>query len=266
MVIRRLLVVFTVAVTVCGGRECCLAQGFGGGSGSRSGGGMGSSGFGSSGFGSSGFGSSGFGGGGFGSSGFGSSGFGSSGFGGGGGFGSSGMGSSGFGGSGFGNSGFGNGGGYGQNGGGQNFVGRDATDMQNTFGQMGRAGAKFFNQMNRNMSGNNSRQKTNKTIQNPAQPARIEVHLAFNSAQPAPSQLAATIRTRVSKILDEHHMSQPVVNMDGDTAVISGAAASESERAVIEQLIGLEPGVGTVRNEMTVATPPSGTVVPPAGS
>ncbi len=121
--------------------------------------------------------------------------------------------------------------------------------------------------MNRNMSGNNNRHRqTTKTIQNPAQPARIEVHLAFNSAQPTPSQLAETIRTRVTKILGEHHMSQPVVNMDGDTAVISGAATSESERAVIEQLIGLEPGVGTVHNEMTVAAPASGTVVPPAGS
>jgi hypothetical protein len=237
-----------------------LAQGFG------NSGGFGSSGFGASafgsGFGSSGFGSSGFGSGfsssslgsaGFGASRFGSSGFGAAGFGG------SGFGTSGFGNSMFGNSGFG--GGYGNRGygatnsGGQNFVGRDAGDMQQVFGQMGRAGTQFFNQMNRNMRRENSRRQSNKTVQNPAQPVRVEVRTAFTVPRPSPTQLASTIRTRLDAILVAHKMSQPTLSMDGDTAVLGGVAASESERDVISQLVALEPGVRDVRNEMTVATP-----------
>jgi hypothetical protein len=239
--------------------------GFGSGFGSS---GMGSSGFGSSGFGSSGFGSSGFGSSGFGSSGFGSSGFGNSGFGasrfGSGGFGSSGFGSSRFGSSGMGSSGYGGG----QYGGGQNFVGRDAADMQQVFGQMGRAGQQFFNQMNRNMGGrnNNNRRRITQKIQNPPQPTRVEVRVGFTPPRQAPSELANTIRTRIAKILVDHKMSPPVLNMDGDTAVISGVAASENERDVIAMLIALEPGVRDVRNEMTLADSANVDTAPVPGS
>jgi hypothetical protein len=255
--IRRLFAVCAVVSLLLSVVPFAMSQGFGGTSAFR-GGGLGSSGFGSSGFGS-GFGSSGFGssafGSGFGSSGFGS-GFGSSGFGGGG-FGNSGFGGNGFGSSGFGNSGFGNRFGNGAYGGGQNFVGRDAADMQAAFGQMGRAGTQFFNTMNRNMGRNNSRRQNTKTVENPPQPMRIEVHVAFDAPRPASSQLATTIRERLTTILADHKMSQPGIVMQGDTAVISGAAASENERDIISELVALEPGVRDVRNEMTVATPAS---------
>ena len=236
----------------------------------------GSSGFGSSGFGSS----SGFGGGmsgmggGMGGSGFGSS----SGFGGGGmggmgggmggrgGMGGSGMGGSGFGSSGFGSSGFGGSGGMGsgQYGGGQSFVGRDAADMQGTFQQSNRASTQFFNNMNRQMSRNN-RDKKPVTAQNPPQPMRMEVRVAFVAPQHTPAVVGTRLQNRLTKILTDHNMTQPAVVMQGDTAVISGVAASDSERQVIGQLVALEQGVRAVRNEMTVA----GAVieeVPPPGS
>jgi hypothetical protein len=251
-----------------------FAQGMGSGTSAFRNSGFGSSGFGSSGFGS-GFGSSGFGSSGFGRSGFGSSGFGSSGFGngfGGGvgnGFGS-GFGNSGFGNSGFGGGGFGNGfGGNGQYGGGQNFVGRDAADMQGTFNQMGRAGAQFFNQMNRNMSRESNRRRqsnNNQANQNPPQPMRVEVKVAFNAPRPSPAQMSTAIRTRLAKILTEHRMSMPGVAMEGDTVVLTGMAASENERDVITQLLALEPGVRDVRNEMTVAAPATAALVPPQGN
>ena len=275
---RRLIAIFAVIVLVSSFVASARAQGFGNSMGSRSGG-MGSSGFGSSAFGSGGMG--GFGGGGmngFGNSGFGGmgGGFGNSGFGGGmgGGFGSSGFGNSGFGGgnSMFGNSSFGNsGGGYG---GGQNFVGRDAGDMQATFGQMGRAGTQFFNSMNRNMRNNNNRRSTKTTVQNPPQPMRVKVKVAFDPPRPPSGQAAREIRTRLARILAEHQMSQPTVNMEGDTVVVSGTAASENERDVISQLLAIEPGIRNVRNEMTVGQPaaapsavgPVSGIAPPPGS
>ncbi len=254
----RILAFFAVALTALMPSGAALAQ--------RSGtSAFGSSGFGSSGFGSSGFGSSGFGGSGmsgFGSSGLGGSGFGSSGFGTSG-FGSSGFGNSSFGQSGFGGSGFGNS----QFGGGQSFVGRDAADMQSTFMQSNSASTQFFKNMNRQMSRRNRRQQTaTTTTENPPQKMRVQVHTAFDTPRPTSNVVAATLQTRLAKILADHHMTQPTVTVQDGTAVISGAAASDSERQVIAQLVALEPGVREVRNEMTVAGEPNAGTAHPSGS
>jgi hypothetical protein len=268
--IRRLIAISAVIALVSNSGVAAFAQNFG----SSRGGGMGSSGFGSSAFGSGGMGGGGFGGmssgmGGFGG-GMGSSGFGGMGGGGmggmGGGFGSSGFGGGGMGGgnSMFGSSGFGN---SGIGGGQSNFIGRDANDMQATFGQMGRASTQFFNNMNRNMR-NSSRRSTKKTVQSVGQPMRVEVKVAFNSPRPPAAQVARDIRTRLAKILAEHHMSQPTVNMEGDTVVVGGVAASENERDVISQLLAIEPGIRNVRNEMTISQPAGAAngIVPTPGS
>jgi hypothetical protein len=242
-----------ILVIVLSWAQSAHAQGRGGGGMSAFGNsGFGSSGFGGSGFGNSGFGSSGFGNSGFGS-GFGNSGFGNSGFGRSG-FGNSGFGNSGFGMSGFGNSGFGNSGFGGGYGGGQQFVGRDATDMQNAFQQTNRAQTQFFNNMNRQMARQNRNQRpTSTTSENPPQPMRMEVRVAFHAPRPTSAVVANTLRARLAKILGARGMAQPVVTMQGDTAVLSGVAASDSERLVIGQLAALEQGVREVRNEMTVA-------------
>jgi PPE-repeat protein len=243
------IAVFVIVLASAAG---ALGQGRGGMMSALGTSGFGSGGFGSSGFGNSGFGNSGVGSGGFGGSGFGNSGFGNSAFGGSG-FGNSGFGNSGFGNSGFGNSGFGNSGfGSGQYGGGQAFVGRDATDMQNVFQQTSRAQMQFFNNMNRQMSRNN-RNRTPTAPQNPPQPMRVEVRTAFAAPQPTSEAVANTLRRRLAKILADHNMSQPVLTVQGGTAVLTGVATSDSERQVIAQLVAMEPGVRAVRNEMTVA-------------
>jgi hypothetical protein len=213
-------------------------------------------GFGSNGFGGSGFGNSGFGMSGFGNSGFGGSGFGMNGFGG--------LGNTGF------NSSFGNGGtpnplggsGYG---GGQMFVGRDATDMQATFTQMGRAQTQFLNQMSRNMNrGNNRNQRMVNTTENPPQPMRVEIRAAFAVPRVDSTVFASRIQGRLQRLGSDHKLGRPVVTMQGDTAIISGVAESESQRLLVERLIALEPGVREVRNEMTLADAPSVAPAPPA--
>ena len=198
----------------------------------------------------------------------GSGGFGSSGMGGmGGGMGNSSFGRSGGGNSSFGNSGFGNSSGMGgQQGGGTSFVGRDATDMQGTFQQTSKAQTQFFNNMNRQMSRNNNRDRKAKTTSNPAQPMRMEVKVAFSPVRPTSDAVAARVQTRLSKILADHNMTQPLVTVQGDTAVISGAAASDNERQVIARLVSLESGVRSVRNEMTVAGSTSEDIAPPSGN
>ena len=95
---------------------------------------------------------------------------------------------------------------------------------------------------------------------------RMEVRVAFSGPRPGSDVVANTLRTRLAKILTDHQMTQPVITMQGDTAVIGGMAASDSERQVIAQLVSLEPGVRAVRNEMTVAGEPSEDIAPPPGS
>ncbi|MEX2307834.1 MAG: BON domain-containing protein [Pirellulales bacterium] len=264
----RCLICLCVLLPLAVGRTTVVtAQTWRGGSGTSAfGSGFGGSGFGTSGFGNAGFGASRFGntgfGGGFGQSGFGNAGFGGSGFGGG-------FGGGGFGGGGsmFGNQSFGMGG-YA---GGQSFVGRDSGDMAAVFNEMGRAGTQFFNQMNRNVSRGTRDRQPAQPVENVPQLMRVELQVAFDAPLPTPAAVANKLRTRLGKILAEHNIAQPIVTMEGDTAVLRGIAASEHQRLVLEKLIALEPGVRQVRNEMVViappaAAPPSAAVPPATGS
>ena len=150
----------------------------------------------------------------------------------------------------------GGGGMYGGQGGGQAFVGRDAGDMA-VFNQMGRAGAQFFNQMNRNMRGNN---RNNRNQRNNAQATetaasnvRVRIELGFSPTRPTPNAVANTVRTRLTSVLADRGVDTPDVSADGGVVVLRGVASSETQRQVLAQLIALEPGVMGVRNEMTVA-------------
>lgn len=203
----------------------------------------GASSIGSSAFGSSSFGS------GFGSSGLGSSAFGSS-FGSGfGAFGTSGVGNTGFGSSTFGSQSFGS-----STAGGRNFIGRDSTDMTNVWNQLGKAGTQYFTQMNRSMSRrNNASNQPAAPVQNTPQAMLVNLHVAFTPQRPSSTDLTATIRTRLGRILASQDIVAPQLAMEGDVAVLRGVAATESQRLVIEKLVAMEPGVSAVRNELTVA-------------
>ena len=223
-------------------------------------GGIGPSGFGNAGFGASRFGSGGFGSQGFGTSGFGNAGFGASRFGGGGfGTGGVGVGGSVFGGQTFGVSGYG---------GGPSFIGRDSGDMAAAFNAMGRAGTQFFNQMNPNITRSTRDRQLDEPVETMPQPMRVELEVAFDAPRPTPAAVANKLRTRLGKILADHGIDQPAITMEGDTAVLSGVAASESQRLVLEKLVMLEPGVRQVRNEMVVSAPPAAAMpaaaMPPA--
>jgi hypothetical protein len=209
-------------------------------------------------------------GGGFGSSGMGSFG---SGFGGGGmgglgmgGFGSSGMGGFGRGGMMGGMSGMGMQGMNGMMGGGmggQSFVGRDGGDMNAVMSQMGRAGTQFFNTMNQNMRGRNTNRNRQQQFNGEGEgeeerpEMRIRLEVGFQAPRPAPSVLARTLQSRIERLAVDHSLGQPQVAVVGDTVVLRGVAESESQMLVLANLISLEPGVRTVRNEMTIAGAPA---------
>jgi hypothetical protein len=265
---QRSKLLFALVVTLAVVASSARAQR--GGTGTMSNGFGGMSGFGSSGMGGFGSGMSGFG---SGMSGFGSgmSGFGS-GMGSGMGMGSSGFGGgmSGFGGGmgGFGTSSLG-GTGLGQNSigmnqqGGQNFIGRDSSDMTSIFNQLGRNSNQFFQQLNRTMSRGNRGRNTSQE-QNVVLPVRVRLDVAFDRQAAQPDTVATAVRGRLEKLLTRRNIAAPDVEIVGDTVVLRGEAASDSQRMVIEQLVRIEPGVMAVENQMTVAQqPPLTPPVPP---
>ena len=222
----------------------------GGGLGGSGGFGSGTNGF--SGFGGSAFANSSSFGGNFGNA-FGSNGFGS----GGGGLGGGGMGGQGFGGQ------------QGMNGaeGGQNFIGRSGSDMQSMMKAMGEGSNQFFRQLNRTLGQGNRGRQNNQQQENAELPVRVRINLAFDGPTPAPTNLAATVEEHVDKICSAHKIAAPNIEVDGGTVVLSGTAASDNQRLVIEKLVSLEPGVSQVLNQMTVAeSSPAEPVLQPAGN
>lgn len=215
-------------------------------------GGFGTSSFGSGGFGSGTIGSSSFGSGNFGalSPGAGTfgSGFGSNGIGGR--FNSSGFGSTSMFGSGGTSSPFGDG--FGQ--GGQNFVGRDSSDMQALFQNLGRGSNQFFNQLNRTLDRGSRRNRRGDQGQeaNETPPVRVQFRLAPDD-RAVPSVTPAQIHARLERVFAGAKFGSPDVTVEGDVVTLRGTAPSENRRLVIEKLAELEPGVRQVWNLMTVA-------------
>ncbi len=209
----------------------------------------------------------------FGSAGLGSSGFGSSGFGGGGGLNS---GAGGFGTSGFGGGGFGTGSGFGTSGlggtgfgqsttgiqGNQGFIGRDSADMTSVFNQLGRNSNQFFQQMNRSMQRGNRDRRSAAQEENSVMPVRVRLEVTFDRPPTPLPAVATAVRGRLDKLFTRRSIVAPDVELVGETIVLRGEAASESQRLVIEKLVSMEPGVFAVENQMTVreSSPPE----PPA--
>jgi hypothetical protein len=239
-----------------------LAQGFGNNGGQN--GNAGGEGFGigmNSGFGSSlggiGTGSgSGLGGmmGGLGSSG--SGGMGGSGFGGS----MGGLGTSGEGGSGPGQSGARQGVGQGRPG----FVGRDSADMAAIFELLRGDGDETKGQSDGasgggERGGRGGRGKGSGTKEGQEENAklliRVRLDVAFQVPRPQSKVVATVVRDRLGSILARRNIPAPGVEFAGDTVILRGVAQDEDQRLLIEKLVSLEPGVGTIDNQMTTERP-----------
>ncbi len=195
----------------------------------------------------SGFGSgTGFGGNGFGNS---ASGLGTGAFGSGlgqGGFGQSGLGNTGFGNTGFGGLGMGQGG-FDQSGGG--FVGRDSSEVTAMFENMTRQGQQFMNRIERSINrGQNADAGPGPTKQQ----IRVQVKIGFDYPNPADSLMMSEFTARLATLLADRKVAGMAFERDRGNVVVTGTAADEFERMLVEQLIAQQPGITSVTNRMTV--------------
>ena len=81
---------------------------------------------------------------------------------------------------------------------------------------------------------------------------RIPVRIGFE-ARPVSSTVISTKFARRLTNIPALNLTAPVaVKMDGRTAVLQGVVTNEHQRGLIERLANLEPGVSSVRNELTI--------------
>jgi len=81
---------------------------------------------------------------------------------------------------------------------------------------------------------------------------RAVMRVAFEVPTPSPTVLNTRITTRMTRIPKAHLNGNVAVQMEGTTAVLTGAVSNASDSDLAARLVMLEPGVEEVRNELVV--------------
>ena len=72
----------------------------------------------------------------------------------------------------------------------------------------------------------------------------------------SPVTIATNAQGRLARIPLPKKLRGVISSVDGETIVLRGEVATESEKRLVERLVKLEPGIDLVRNEVTVRTNP----------
>ena len=103
--------------------------------------------------------------------------------------------------------------------------------------------------------------QTQQTNQQTSRQIRTHMVVAFPNPLRDSQDLSAaqTVRSRVMSRMDRtlrralgERASEVRVRLEGSTAVLQGAVASDHQKQLAELLVKLEPGIADVRNELTV--------------
>ena len=133
------------------------------------------------------------------------------------------------------------------------FVGSDAQDMRNSFGNMSdrqRRGA-MFDMMVENLNDmRDSRRQRGR--RRPLDPVRVQLRPSFNYPQLESRQVLVTLQSNLTRSSDLQGLVAPRVELDGRIATVSGSVPNEHERAVIAKMIAMQPGVSNVENLLTI--------------
>jgi hypothetical protein len=133
------------------------------------------------------------------------------------------------------------------------FVGSDAQDMTNSFGNMSgrqRRGA-MFDMMVENLNDMRDSQRQ-RGRRRPLDPVRVQLRPSFNYPQLESRQVLVTLQSNLTRSSDLLGFVAPRVELDGRIATVSGSVPNEHERAVIAKMIAMQPGVSNVENLLTI--------------
>lgn len=81
---------------------------------------------------------------------------------------------------------------------------------------------------------------------------RPQQRVAFTYKQPTAERTATALNTRFKKLSDRVDVQGVTVETAGSTVTLRGTVASEDTRRLAAMMAGLEPGVRTVNNQITV--------------
>jgi hypothetical protein len=172
------------------------------------------------------------------------------------------------GGTGFGSGAFGGGGGTGFGGntggaafgtnqagiGGQdNFLGGDAAQTQNFFRNLsgGQRRNATFDFMIENL--NEMRDRGNRGGSGErTPPVRVKLRPAFEMSPDTMAQVTSEVQSRLATSLAEQGVADSRVSSDGRAMTLEGRVATEHQKALIEKMLSLEPGVSTIENRLVV--------------
>ncbi len=86
---------------------------------------------------------------------------------------------------------------------------------------------------------------------------RAVATLGFDRPSLSSSTASANVQSRMSRLPLPPQIQNVQVSLDGETVVIRGEVPNESDKKLVERLVRLEPGVNSIRNELTTRTSPS---------
>lgn len=142
----------------------------------------------------------------------------------------------------------------GANGNQSGFVGGDAQDMRSAFENMGGRERRrvMFDFMVENLNQMRDRRAERNARRRQPDLVRVQLRAPSNLPLMDSQQVAVTLQSNLTRSLELQGLTAPRVELDGRTATVSGAVVSDHERAVIEKMIALQPGVSQVENLLTV--------------
>jgi hypothetical protein len=164
-------------------------------------------------------------------------------------------------------------GGFGQQAGGRagqrNFVGRDASEVQGNFqSQFGtpQQGAQGFGAMIQNFNEMREQRRRWRDQQNAPPPVRVQLRPAFDlpPASVTPETVAG-LQGQLNGVLKLRSASRggsAVITPSQNGVVLSGSVGSEHDRRLMAVMASLEPGVGRIDNQLTVAAPAATSAAP----
>lgn len=135
------------------------------------------------------------------------------------------------------------------------FLGGDAAQTQNFFRNLngGQRRTAVFDYMIENL--NDMRESRGRDGRDSAPPVRVKLRPAFDTPLGTMQQVSVDLQSRLASSVDSLGVTDPRITMDGRTLTLQGKVATEHQRALVEKMVSLEPGVTTIDNQLTVETP-----------
>jgi len=126
--------------------------------------------------------------------------------------------------------------------------------MYNSFTSMGGLGGLLSQGAfgRRNLQGRQS-SATEANATQASTPIRTQFTAGFDYHQPNSEKLSTSLTQSLSKVSAIHAQTPIEVEIQDRTAILRGVVTTSHDRALAEQWIRLEPGIGQIQNEIVVA-------------